>query len=63
MKLTVRPNSSISKAYCPSPAGIDARCNHLAATLLAIEDMGKQLYTAKQCDSPLYVKQCAWSVP
>lgn len=67
VKFIVRANSSISKAYCPCPAGIDGRCNHLAATLFAIEDMGRKLDTAKQSESasdvPCTSKPCAWSVP
>ena len=67
VKLIVRPNSSISKAYYSCPAGVDGRCNHLPATLFAIEDMGEKLDTAKEHESasdvPCTSKPCAWSVP
>ena len=33
MKMIIKANSHIYKAYYPCPAGVDGRCNHLAATL------------------------------
>ena len=39
VKVIIRTNSKIQKAFCPCPAGIDARCNHLAATLFATEEI------------------------
>ena len=36
--IIIRANGDILSAVCGCPAGVDGRCNHLAATLFAIED-------------------------
>lgn len=36
VKIIIRVNSEIQKAFCPCPAGNDGRCNHLAASLFAM---------------------------
>ena len=38
VKVVLHPSGDIAKACCGCPAGVDGRCNHLAATLFAIED-------------------------
>ena len=37
VKVITNLRGHISKAVCGCPAGVDGRCNHLAATLFAIE--------------------------
>ena len=39
VKVIIRANCKIQKAFRPCPAGNDGRCNHLAATLFAMEDI------------------------
>lgn len=65
VKMIIKANSHIHKAYCPCPAGVDGRCNHLAATLFAIEDMsGKADSISRNTDElPCTSKPCVWSVP
>ena len=36
-KVVLHPSEAIAGAGCGCPAGVDGRCNHLAATLFAIE--------------------------
>ncbi|KAK3753046.1 hypothetical protein QZH41_001200 [Actinostola sp. cb2023] len=48
VKIIIKANSEIHRAYCPCPAGIDGRCNHLAASLFAIEDMFGQIDKEKE---------------
>jgi len=36
-KVVLHPSGAIAGAGCGCPAGVDGRCNHLAATLFAIE--------------------------
>ena len=39
--IIVRRNGLVQKAYCGCPAGIDGQCNHVAATLFALEEFCK----------------------
>ena len=39
VKVIIRANCKIQKAFCQCLAGNDGRCNHLAATLFAMEDI------------------------
>jgi hypothetical protein len=67
VRIIFKLNSDIYKAYCSCPAGFDGRCNHLAATLFAIEDMCGQPDSTKRTDNGEDIactsKPCAWSVP
>ena len=38
VKVVLQLNGDIAKAVCGCPAGVDGRCNQLAATMFAIED-------------------------
>ena len=38
VKVVLQSNGDIAKAVCGCPAGVDGRCNQLAATMFAIED-------------------------
>ena len=50
----------VYKASCGCPAGIDGRCNHVAATLFALESFCKGRSTQEvACTS----KPCTWNVP
>lgn len=62
VKIILQANSEIEKAYCPCPAGNDGRCNHLAATLFAMEDTCKKTITTED-NTPCTSKPCTWSVP
>ena len=61
--IIVRRNGLVQKAYCGCPAGIDGRCNHMAATLFALEEFcklrAKQEETREACSS----QKCKWNVP
>ena len=64
VKIIVEARGNILKAQCPYPAGVDGQCNHLAATLFAIED--SQTKAQSTCASekfPCTSKPCKWSVP
>lgn len=64
VKIIVEANGNILKAHCPCPAGADGRCNHLAATLFAIEDkQGRPAERDTTEDVPCTSKPCKWSVP
>ena len=55
-KIIVEANGNILKAHCP--------CNHLAATLFAIEDkQGRPAERDTTEDVPCTSKPCKWSVP
>ena len=36
-KVVLHPSGAIAGAGCGCPAGVDGRCNHLAATLLQLK--------------------------
>ena len=64
VKIIVEASGNILKAQCPCPAGVDGRCNHLAATLFAIEDsQSKPQSTGASENVPCTSKPCKWSVP
>lgn len=64
VKVILSGSAEIKKAYCPCPAGSDGRCNHLAATLFAIEDLfTKATNSAENNDVPCTSKPCTWNVP
>ena len=65
VKIIIRANSEIQKAFCPCPAGNDGRCNHLAATLFAMEDIFNKTVNIKETDTdqlPCTSKPCTWNV-
>jgi len=66
VKIIIRANSEIQKAFCPCPAGNDGRCNHLAATLFAMEDIFNKTVNIKETDTdqlPCTSKPYTWNVP
>ncbi|XP_015769847.1 PREDICTED: uncharacterized protein K02A2.6-like [Acropora digitifera] len=64
VKVILSGSAEIKKAYCPCPAGSDGRCNHLAATLFAIEDLfTKATNSAESSDVRCTSKPCTWNVP
>lgn len=66
VKIIIHANSEIQKAFCPCPAGNDGRCNHLAASLFAMEDIFNKTVNMKETDTdqlPCTSKPCTWNVP
>jgi len=65
VRIIVDSSGNIQKAHCPCPAGVDGRCNHLAATLFAVEDQQRNVVkeTEHNNDLPCTSKPCRWSVP
>lgn len=60
--IVIRDNGLICRAFCGCPAGIDGRCNHVAATLFALEEYCKA--RAKQTQDEACTSQaCKWNVP
>ena len=61
--IIIRKNGLIQTAFCGCPAGVDGRCNHVAATLFSLEEFckvkEKEADTEKACTS----KKCKWNVP
>jgi hypothetical protein len=61
--IILRKNGLVQRAFCGCPAGIDGRCNHVAATLFCLEEFckarDKQEATKDSCTS----QQCKWNVP
>ena len=63
--LVITSVGKILRAHCKCPAGIDGRCNHVAATLFALEqhfkDRGKK--TTIDTDESCTSMPCQWNVP
>ena len=64
-KITLKGNGNVKRAYCGCQAGKDGRCNHVSASLFALETYGK----AKESDNlendekPCTSKPCKWNIP
>ena len=71
VKIILSLNGNITTAFCCCLAGVDGRCNHLAATLFSLEDktnMGNGLAAAETISKtpeniPCTSKPCTWNVP
>ena len=70
VKVVLHPNGDIAKACCGCPAGVDGRCNHLAATLFAIEDKWNNVpcdtdsaVSQQQVTVPCTSQPCQWNLP
>ena len=70
VKVVLHPSGDIAKACCGCPAGVDGRCNHLAATLFAIEDQWNNLpcdtnsaVSQQQVTVPCTSQPCQWNLP
>ena len=66
VKIIMDTNSQVQQAVCPCPSGNDGRCNHLAATLFAMEDACKKSVSTtseSEDDLPCTSKPCKWSIP
>ena len=57
------PNGHVKQAYCGCPAGVDGRCNHIAATLFALEEYCKQRQKQQQGETSRTSIACTWNVP
>ena len=51
----------VLKSYCGCPAGIDGRCNHVSATLFALDEYCKE--REKMSEESCTSKPCRWNVP
>ena len=60
---TVLQNGHVKQAYCSCPAGVDGRCNHIAATLFALEEYCKQRQKQQQGETSRTSIACTWNVP
>ena len=66
VKIIINANSEIQKAFCPCPAGNDGCCNHLTASLFAMEDIFNKTVNMKKTDTdqlPCTSTPCTWNVP
>ena len=64
--MIINVSSQVKQAVCPCPSGNDGRCNHLAATLFATEDVCKKAAsttTESEDELPCTSKPCKWSIP
>ncbi|CAH3185351.1 unnamed protein product [Porites evermanni] len=57
------PNGHIKSAYCGCPAGVDGRCNHIAAALFGLEEFCKQREKQQQEQTSRTSQPCTWNVP
>jgi hypothetical protein len=64
VKIILSLNGDIFNAFCCCPAGVDGRCNHLAATLFSLEDK-TSMVAAKETPQnlPCTSKPCTWNAP
>ena len=70
VKVVLHPSGDIAKACCGCPAGVDGHCNHLAATLFAIEDHWNNVpcdtdsaVSQQQVTVPCTSQPCQWNLP
>ena len=56
-------NGHVKQAYCGCPAGVDGRCNHIAATLFALEEYCTQRQKQQQGETSRTSIACTWNVP
>lgn len=63
-KITLKNNGSVHSACCGCPAGIDGRCNHVTASLFALENYSK-IKENKDVnnDLPCTSMSCKWNIP
>ena len=60
--IILRRQGLVQRAFCGCPAGVDGRCNHVAATLFAMEVFCKsraETETTTACTS----QPCKWNIP
>ena len=71
VKVEMDESTCIRQASCGCPAGVDGRCNHLAATLFMLESLDHNenkensvLLSQEQSPNiPCTSKPCTWNVP
>ena len=71
VKVEMDESSRTRQASCDCPAGVDGRCNHLAATLFMLESLdynenkeNSVLLSQEQLPNiPCTSKLCTWNVP
>ena len=68
VKLTMNQRSLVQKDFCYCPAGLDGRCNHVAATLFILESLDFFLnkvnnFGLQNSATPSTSKPCTWNIP
>ena len=53
----------VLSAHCGCPAGVDGRCNHVAATLFSLENTTKEKEQKRKEDVSCTSKPCTWNIP
>ena len=61
-RIVIRSNGLVQKACCGCPAGVDGRCNHVAATLFALGEFCK-VREKQENDEACTSQKCKWNVP
>ena len=61
--ISIRDNGLIRRVFCGCPAGVDGRCNHVAATLFSLEEYCKARLTREQLNESCTSNACRWNVP
>ena len=56
-------NGHVKESYCGCPAGVDGRCNHIAATLFALEEYTRQQLKKYQQKTSRTLEPCTWNIP
>ena len=67
VQIAFNKDGSVNQASCGCPAGVDGRCNHVTASLFALESFS----TSSECNNnlsedpttPCTSKPCKWNVP
>ena len=65
VKITLKSNGSVHQACCSCPAGIDGWCNHVTASLFALNSYGRAKEDGEKDheELPCTSKPCKWNVP
>ena len=61
--IILRKNGLVQRAFCGCPAGIDGRCNHVAATLFSLEEFCKVRDRKEATKDSCTSQKCKWNVP
>ena len=61
--IILRKNGLMQRAFCGCTAGIDGRCNHVAATLFYLEEVCKSMDKLEGIRESCTSQKCQWSVP
>ena len=56
-------NGTVKLSHCVCPAGVDGRCNHIAATLFALDEHCRQREKQQKTTISCTSTACKWNVP